>query len=869
MGLIAHSKKVLLVVAALIVTASSSVFLLPAPTAKAASAEWVNRTTIKYTDDAGVVDYFTDGDSYDENFTFVGTKREGSCAAQRLVFNYTDIDFLPEWMVDYPANIFFYYYTSRGWGFNLPPNTASYFKPTPITSGPSAGSCTEQAASLTVAKSENRRILYVRDAGSSTISHVINRNTYTRNGEAFGHPRFISGDTDACKDTIILWEADPLGDDFFGTDPMPGSAMLFSGRDNGNDFERKSESFQNILAPFPNQITCGINDDDVLGAASKHGLVDGDTTSDSVNPTDNENYLGQLFASGINGGGVRQTNGNMDDDSYIIFTGTVAENTIPADFTGTPGGDNACPVPGLTNLPRTDPDCVAADQPICTTGDGLAGAIAWIVCPLIDFLARGTKFVEMNFILPFLSVNPLTVGDYVYSLWDSFRSVANVLFIIAFFIIIFSQATSLGVSNYGIKRTLPRLIIVAIGTNLSFFIAAFMIDMFNIFGQGISTLLMNTVINPTPEMLADPDYASVAGSGATRGQYIFLVGAGMLLTVLTGGGFLTALFPLIFIGILIVLGVVVALIIRQLMILLLVVISPLAFVAWLLPNTERQFSRWGSSLFGLLAMYPIIVLIFALGKVLGQFFSINRVDLTAFIPAQMLAGVFQLFGMAPAAALDQKDQVIAIALQFLFNAGPLVLVVILIISSNKIFGMFYKGVVKGGQRAGAPAGKALGTLRRSIANNKYVGAGSSSRVGRGVGRVLTGTVGWRGGERQAGLGAERREERGKAKATLLSYKAYDASRLTPQDIQSIKPQDMPTTLSAGTIRTIMTGSDPALIRALTDLVDAARQSPEARGKIKIEQIAAINTTPVNPTVAAAVAVIPPSRPGGPNLPQWL
>src|SRR5690606_3575128 len=49
---------------------------------------------------------------------------------------------------------------------------------------------------------------------------------------------------------------------------------------------------------------------------------------------------------------------------------------------------------------------------------------------------------------------------------------------------------------------------------------------------------------------------------------------------------------------------------RQALIILLIVIAPLAFVAYLLPNTEDWFTKWRKLLMTLLLMYPIIAVIF-------------------------------------------------------------------------------------------------------------------------------------------------------------------------------------------------------------------------------------------------------------------
>ena len=56
---------------------------------------------------------------------------------------------------------------------------------------------------------------------------------------------------------------------------------------------------------------------------------------------------------------------------------------------------------------------------------------------------------------------------------------------------IYSHITSFGISNYGIKKILPRLIIVAILVNISFYICAIAIDLSNIAGQAIQDMFIN------------------------------------------------------------------------------------------------------------------------------------------------------------------------------------------------------------------------------------------------------------------------------------------------------------------------------------------------------------------------------------------
>lgn len=79
------------------------------------------------------------------------------------------------------------------------------------------------------------------------------------------------------------------------------------------------------------------------------------------------------------------------------------------------------------------------------------------------------------------------------------------------------------------------------------------------------------------------------------------------------------------IGVLILLAVVVTIILRQILIIALVIVSPLAMAAALLPNTEKLFRTWWSYLSKALVMYPLIVGLFAAGKIGGAILSSSAV----------------------------------------------------------------------------------------------------------------------------------------------------------------------------------------------------------------------------------------------------
>ena len=134
---------------------------------------------------------------------------------------------------------------------------------------------------------------------------------------------------------------------------------------------------------------------------------------------------------------------------------------------------------------------------------------------------------------------------------------------------------------------------------------------------------------------------TVEGDLAAASLMALIVGTGALaLTSALIGGSLAA--PIIGIaavtGIFIVLAVVITLILRQVVIMGLVILSPLAFVALLLPNTEKLFKTWWSVITKALVMYPLIMLLFAAGKIFGAIISTVPGSGTADVAIKSLLG---------------------------------------------------------------------------------------------------------------------------------------------------------------------------------------------------------------------------------------
>jgi hypothetical protein len=188
------------------------------------------------------------------------------------------------------------------------------------------------------------------------------------------------------------------------------------------------------------------------------------------------------------------------------------------------------------------------------------------------------------------------------------RNIANVAFVIAFLIIIFSQLTSIGITNYGVKKLLPRIVVAAILVNISYFVCQIAVDLSNILGYSLKDLLVG--LAPTTAKTAQ-GWLSTGGSGFTE-IATGIIGGALIGVALYAA--LSALVPVLIAAVVALVMILFILVARQALIIILIVISPLAFVAFLLPNTEKLFKQWQKVFTSMLLLFPIVALVFGLSS---------------------------------------------------------------------------------------------------------------------------------------------------------------------------------------------------------------------------------------------------------------
>ena len=237
--------------------------------------------------------------------------------------------------------------------------------------------------------------------------------------------------------------------------------------------------------------------------------------------------------------------------------------------------------------------------------------IGWLVCPVMNFVAN-INDAAYSAISGFLDIKPAILKDSnapgEKQGWEFFRNIANAIFAVIFLWVIFSQISNVGVSNYGIKKILPRLIIGALLVNLSYYLCQIFVDLSNILGHTLKDALESG--------------AGGVGTGSEATGW----GSAIAATIVGVGGVvafaaLAVGIPTLVAGFFAIMTVFIILVVRQAGIILLISMSPIAFAAWLLPNTEDLFKKWMKMFRGLLLVFPIISLLYGAGRLAGAVLS--------------------------------------------------------------------------------------------------------------------------------------------------------------------------------------------------------------------------------------------------------
>ena len=272
----------------------------------------------------------------------------------------------------------------------------------------------------------------------------------------------------------------------------------------------------------------------------------------------------------------------------------------------------------IANAPEADDD---------DDGDNCKVNVGWFVCPATQLIADRMDGV-LDIIKSFLIVHTLqtdtTKNNPIYEIWQKVRDVSNVCFVLVFLLIIYAQITNQGLSNYGIKSMLPRLIIGAILVNVSYWISGALVDTSNVLGSSIQQFFTDVRHGLSSHgRLGD----ELSWTGVTG---VVLAGGGVLgKVVVANGGIgpsLTLLTTMLVGAIVAAIVAMVVLAMRQALITLCIIVAPLAFVAYVLPSTNKYFDKWKDLFATMLLMFPLISFIFGAAQLAGYAIIANAGD---------------------------------------------------------------------------------------------------------------------------------------------------------------------------------------------------------------------------------------------------
>ena len=272
---------------------------------------------------------------------------------------------------------------------------------------------------------------------------------------------------------------------------------------------------------------------------------------------------------------------------------------------------------------QTDTSTISIDPPSensTSTSCDVQG-IGWFICPVSNWLADGIDYMY-SALQEFLKTKPLETTNQnsgIYLAWVIMRNISNVAFIVAFLVIIYSQLTSVGISNYGVKKMIPRLVIAAVLVNLSFTICAILLDLSNIAGYAFQDAFMGikNTISTVGENTSTSTWtwSEIISTALSNGA--LAVGAGYAVSLALTTELLPMLVPAAALAGLTLLFILLIMAARQALIIILIIISPLAFVCYLLPGTEKWFKKWRDLFLTMLVFFPAFAVVFGGAQLAG------------------------------------------------------------------------------------------------------------------------------------------------------------------------------------------------------------------------------------------------------------
>ena len=331
-----------------------------------------------------------------------------------------------------------------------------------------------------------------------------------------------------------------------------------------------------------------------------------------------------------------ETLSDAEKQEYETLQKALADNKFTVDDGN--GGEKCLETEHLENQietgdSSTDDGTADEKQSYCQENGGF---LSWMLCPAIADGAA-TAGGLLGFITSLTTVHTSIIEQFskqdssIYKAWSAFRNIANIGFVIMLLVVVFSQVTNIGISNYNIKKILPKLIITAILVNFSYLIMGVLIDLSQIAGNGIGALIRSVAadgMDADASARAAATITTIAGIVTTAAG-----GAGIAAAVVSGPALILPVVMFIVTSLISVFFGFIMLTIRQAAIIMVIVLAPLMMVLYALPNTSAITKKYISTIKALLMLYPMFIFATSAGALASSIIIGTSTD-----PLMMIVG---------------------------------------------------------------------------------------------------------------------------------------------------------------------------------------------------------------------------------------
>lgn len=260
-----------------------------------------------------------------------------------------------------------------------------------------------------------------------------------------------------------------------------------------------------------------------------------------------------------------------------------------------------------------------APEPSCENQGILMG---WLICPLLGLVDFTLQFADRIIVGLFEIDSRFYDNDEIRGAWANIRNIGYLVLVPALLLMVIGTALGFEfVSAYTVKKALPRMIAAVVFMALSYEITVFAVNFTHDISRGIAGL----IYTPFGVSADDLTLSAMFDPTGLGGEIVLgnvgiglLIGAGFT-ALATGGIFVMLSFITAAALVLLIVALVLAL--RQMFIIGLMLISPLAILGWIFPGNTKLWSIWRGTFMKLLLIYPIIVFLTAVGRVFAHMIS--------------------------------------------------------------------------------------------------------------------------------------------------------------------------------------------------------------------------------------------------------